>query len=256
MPADIQLLLEKLKEMKETYETAIQNGEYTSLIRSKRLINVLHEYVIDELKGQVEPSWIITDKKVYGFPKTKEQDILIQPPQNGSNISVGPIMAINVRSQLSSIGKNYDTLFERVYAEALNLHNRFPYMVLGYLYLLPKIGYGPEAAKKNRVEILERYNREKYILSFLSITNRKSPNDVFWKYKKVCLLIVDFENDPPTIVDDMQVVADDKLVSGKFAQLYTFEELSVRNFFDDLYKMMMERYYLLGFRLESEQQEG
>lgn len=247
MPANMQLLLEKLRDMKETYETAIQNGEYIGLIRSKRLINMLHEYVIDELKGQVEPSWIITDKKVYGFPKTKEQDILIQPPQNGMNVSVGPIMAINVRSQLSSIGKNYDTLFERVYAEALNLHNRFPYMVLGYLYLLPKVGYNSEAAKKNRVERSERYNLEKYILSFLSITDRKSPNDVLWKYEKICLLIVDFENDPPTIVDDMQVFADDKLVSGRFAQLYSFEDLSVKKFFEDLYKMMMERYYLLGF---------
>lgn len=251
MPANMQLLLEKLKEMKEAYEDAIQKGEYTGLIRSKRLINLLHEYVIDELKRQVEPSWIVTDKKVYGFPKTKEQDIIIQPPQNGGNVSVGPIMAINVRSQLSSIEKNYDTLFERVYAEVLNFHNRFPYMVLGYLYLLPKIGYNSEAAKKNIVELSERYNIEKYILSFLSITNRGSPSDVPWKYEKVSLLIVDFERDPPEVIDDMQVFADDKLVSERFARLYTFGELSVRNFFDALYKMIMERYYLLGFREEN-----
>lgn len=150
MPADRELLLNKLKEMKDTYEEAIRKGEYTSLIRSKKLINLLHEYVIEELKRRVEPSWIGTDKKVYGFPKTKEQDIIVQPPQNGRNVSVGPIMAINVRSQLSSIEKNYDTLFERIFAEALNLHNRFPYMVLGYLYLLPMVGYNPDAAKETK----------------------------------------------------------------------------------------------------------
>ena len=244
----MQLLLDKLQEMKSIYENAIRNGEYTSLIRSKRLINLLHEYVIEELKKRVEPSWVVTDKKVYGFPKTKEQDIIIQPPQNGRNVSVGPILAVNVRSQLSSIEKNYDTLFERIFAEALNLHNRFPYMVLGYLYLLPKVGYNPDAAKENRVELSERYNLEKYILSFLSIASRTSPNDVPWKYERVCLLIVDFEKSPPEVMDDMRIFVNEGLVSEKFAQLYTFEKLSIKDFFDELYKIMMERYYLLGFR--------
>ena len=247
MPTDMQLLLDKLKEMRDAYEGAIGNGEYTSLIRSKRLINLLHEYVIEELQQRVELNWIVRDKKVYGFPKTKEQDILIQPPQNGTNVSVGPILAINVRSQLSSIEKNYDTLFERIFAEALNLHNRFPYMVLGYLYLLPKVGYDPEAAKENRVELFERYNLEKYILSFLSIANRTSPSDVPWKYEKVCLLIVDFESDPPKVMDN-KIFLNEGLVSKKFAHLYSFEDLRINDFFDQLFKVMMERYYLLGFR--------
>lgn len=244
----MRLLSGKLQEMKDVYEDAIRNGEYTGLIRSKRLINLLREYVIEELKRRVEPSWIVTDKKVYGFPKTKEQDIIIQPPQNGRNVSVGPIMAINVRSQLSSIDKNYDTLFERIFAESLNLHNRFPYMVLGYIYLLPKIGYDPEAAKENRVVLSERYNLEKYILSFLSVANRENPSDVPWKYEKVCLLIVDFESDPPRVMDDMQIFLGEGLVTERFARLYTFEDLAIERFFDELYKVMMERYYLLGFR--------
>ena len=157
-------------------------------------------------------------------------------------------MAINVRSQLSSIEKNYDTLFERVFAEALNLHNRFPYMVLGYLYLLPKVGYDSNAAKENRVVLSERYSLEKYILSFLSIAKRTSPSDVPWKYEKVCLLVVDFESDPPEVMDTLQVFLGKGLVSEKFAQLYTFEDLAMKDFFDELYKLMMERYYLLGFR--------
>jgi len=247
MPVDMQLLVNKLQEMKNIYENAIGIGEYTRLIRSGRLINLLHEYAIEELKKKVELSWIVTDKKVYGFPKIKEQDIIIQPPQNGGNVSVGPIMAINVRSQLSSIEKNYDTLFERIFAEALNLHNRFPYMVLGYLYLLPKFGYNPDAAKENQVELSERYNLEKYILSFLSVANRTGPSDVPWKYERICLLIVDFESKPPEVMDDMQIFLNEGLVSEKFAQLYTFEKLSLNNFFDELYKIMMERYYLLGF---------
>jgi len=48
-------------------------------------------------------------------------------------------------------------------------------------------------------------------------------------------------------MDDMQIFLNEGLVSEKFAQLYTFEKLSLNNFFDELYKIMMERYYLLGF---------
>ena len=94
----------------------------------------------------------------------------------------------------------------------------------------------------------ERYSLEKYILSFLSIANRTSPNDVSWKYEKVCLLIVDFENGPPKVMNDMEIFLNEGLVSEKFAQLYTFEDLTMKDFFDELYKLMMERHYLLGFR--------
>ena len=246
MPIDRENLIQTLQRMKQEYENAIRGGNYTSLIRSKRLINILQEFVINELSNIIDKDWIITDKKVYGFPKKKEQDILIQPPQdNRGNIAVGPILAVNIRSQLSSIEKNYDTLFERIFAEALNLHNRFPYMVLGYLYLLPHYGYALEAAREQKIALTEHYNLEKYILSFLSISGRENPTDVPWKYERVCLLIVDFSQEPPVILDNMEQFVRQGLVSEKFRRMFNFDELSINDFFDELYKIMMSRYYLL-----------
>ena len=246
MPSDMTLLLEKLKNMKEIYEGAIREGKYLELIRSQKLINILHDYAKKELARLFPSTWIYKEKKIYGYPKTKSQDILIQPPQNGSaNISTGPIAIVNIRSQLSSIEKNYDTLFERLFAEALNIHNRFPHVVLAYIYLLPKIGYDEEAAKRKEVARTERYDLEKYIISFLSITNRKDPEDSPWKYERMALLIVDFEKDPPIVLDDMNSFLREKLVSEDFARSFTFEPLSIRNFFDDIYKIAMQRYYLL-----------
>jgi len=246
MPVDTQLLINTLQKMKKEYESAILNRNYLNLIRSRKLIEILHKFAIEELKKRVPPQWIHRDKPIYGYPKTKTQDILVQPPQDSiRNLSVGPLLAINIRSQLSSIEKNYDTLFERLFAEALNLHNRFPYLSLGYIYLLPKTGYDEEAAKEGRVSFVERYDMEKYILSFLSIANRVSPNDAPWKYEKICLLIVDFEQDPPRVIDDMQTFVEEGLVSKEFAKIFSFESLSIQTFFDDLYKIMLERYYLL-----------
>jgi len=69
-----------------------------------------------------------------------------------------------------------------------------------------------------------------------------------WKYEKVCLLIVNFESNPPIIMDDMQMFLKEGLVSDRFAQLYTFEKLRMEDFFDELHKVMIERYYLLGFK--------
>lgn len=86
---------------------------------------------------------------------------------------------------------------------------------------------------------------EKYILSYLSISGRQNPDDVPWKYEKVCLLIADFSQNPPQIVDNMRRFVDEELVSERFADMYSFDELSINNFFDRLYKLMMERYYLL-----------
>ena len=246
MPTDMNLLIKTLKEMKETYENAIKAGKYTELIRSQKLIGMLHEFAGRELQKRFPSQWIYKDKPVYGYPKVKTQDILIQPPQNGEqNLSIGPIATINVRSQLSSIEKNYDTLFERLFAEALNLHNRFPYLVLGYIYLLPKIGYDDKAAKNREVKLVEMYDVEKYILSFLSITNRQSPNDVPWKYERVTLLIVDFEQDPPVVIDNMETFLKERMVGANFANFFTFESLSIQNFFDEIYKATMNRYYLL-----------
>ena len=249
MPGNMNSLINAISELKSEYEQAILSKTYTSLIRSGKLIGILHDFATKELEKRIEPSWIYKDKKVYGFPKIKTQDILVQPPQNGQRtLSAGPFLSLNIRSQLSSIEKNYDTLFERLFAEALNLHNRFPYLVLGYLYLLPKIGYDEQAAKRRRVNLTEKYDLQKYILSFLSVTNREAPTDAPWKYEKICLLIVDFSKKTPIVMDDMEVFVQQQLVTKKFADLYSFRDLSIRTFFDDLVKMMNERHYLMKLK--------
>jgi hypothetical protein len=239
-------LTDSLRKMKTTYEDAILKGRYTELIRSKVLIEILHDFAVQELTKKLPADWVYRDKPAYGFPKTKTQDILVQPPQDpAKSLSVGPLLTVNVRSQLSSIDKNFDTLFERLFAEALNLHNRFPYLVLGYLYLLPKIGYSDSSAAERKVEFKERYNVAKYIQSFLSITDRKGPNDVPWRYERICLLIVDFQKDPPAVLNDTRVFMREGLVSKDFASHFSFATLSMGKFFDELYRIAMERYYSL-----------
>src|SRR5574344_984787 len=109
-----------LKEMKEVYEQAILSDgakAQTSLIRSQKLINLLHNLVkkefinlginsdlIHPLYGQTKP-----EVKIKGKLKAKDQDITIIPSNitvqdiNNKASCVERILAVNVRSQLSSM---------------------------------------------------------------------------------------------------------------------------------------------------------
>jgi len=66
-----------------------------------------------------------------------------------------------------------------------------------------------------------------------------------WKYERVTLLIVDFEQDPPVVIDNMETFLKERMVSANFANYFTFESLNIQNFFDEIYKATMNRYYLL-----------
>ncbi|MBC9987080.1 MULTISPECIES: hypothetical protein [unclassified Haloferax] len=241
-----------LEGIKTDFESAIrdpdENPSY-SLIRSEKLIGRIHSYIIDQLVDNgVNPQYIHEDSHpsdtsatVYGFPKTKSQDILVHSYEEDGPV-VGPRMAINVRSQLSSIGKNFDTIFERIYAESLNLHNRFPYLPLGYFFLLPKRGYDSSAKQKNIVERSENFDIQKFISSYSSLSGRETPEDEKWKYEAMCLLIVDFEQSPPRIMDDIDEFVEQGLVTPEFAEIYGSNVISVENFFEKLLSDYKRRY--------------
>ena len=52
---------------------------------------------------------------------------------------------------MSSLAKNSDTLFERTFAEAQNLHMRYPDIVLGEVYLIPVHEYDDDMVKRGTV---------------------------------------------------------------------------------------------------------
>lgn len=251
MPTDLDRLTQTFIVIKQQYEDAIRRKEKTERIRGQRIIGFLHTYVIEELKRNGIPTgWIQTNAVIQGFPKKKEQDILVEPPGGivtlkRRKVHVGPLMSVNIRSQLSSIEKNYDTLYERLFAEALNIHNQFPHMVLGYVYLIPLVGYGAKLAAEGNIDFTEQYDLEKYIVSFDRINNRASPTDEPWKYERMCFLVIDFESSPPKIVEDNQYLIDKKRITKDFASLYNLSSLSVSTFFDDIVTILKQRYYEL-----------
>jgi hypothetical protein len=247
-------------------DAIIENGEAgkKSVINSSRTINILHEVVKSDLiKAGVNPDLIkpalgLTNPEIQlaGFMKFKTQDVCVFPNHlnpisetiefNGLHSGkIDPygelfsehILSVNLRSQLSSLAKNRDTMFERTYAEPLNLHRRLPKMVLGEVYLLSARELDSNAVKANEVvykpvSIRSSKALEEYIYGFAALNKRINQGDDFFKYERVALFIVDFSKNPLKIYETTdELKADGHLQADSEC---TLEKMTYNGFINDL----------------------
>lgn len=249
-----------------------------SIIKSQEPIKLFHEVIKSELiKHGVNPELIMppidtytNEKKLYGFIKDKTQDVCVLPNNctqtteiidegmlvgqkdpNGSYLTER-ILAINVRSQMSSIAKNDDTIGERTFAETMNLHLRCPRMVLGELFVLPVTGFNMAEVKKNN-PVFEKIKYEKtgrtkttaetlenYINSFSFLNERNYRRGEDYKYERVCLLIADFSRRPIKIYHTKrELIADGILPKNSKC---AFNKLRFSTFVGDLLRIYDARF--------------
>ena len=205
-----------------------------------------------------------TELPLAGYLKTKNQDISVIANNilvnqevlnfptylNGFNDKFGTaftesVLSVNVRSQLSSVAKNFDTLYERTFAEALNLHLRVPNMVLGEVYMIIAKEYDSDAAAKKTVAFKNSEHIEKYILAFEALNRRTLATDPLYKYERVALLIVDFSQSIPKLYNTTQELIDDNLISN--TSLANINSLSYNGFVSDLLQIYQTRFSVNKF---------
>lgn len=274
MPRNLISLQEAVNRIKLSIETTIVSGgtiAKNNLIRSQQPIKLLHEVVKAELIRQGVNEQFINppleesagELKLAGFFKHKDQDICIVPnnvertPEilttegilYGKEDAFGKdftekTLSVNVRSQLSSSAKNFDTLYERTFAEALNLHLRCPQMVLGELYMIAVNEYDSNRANNNQVVYKRissiRTHIQKYLLSFSAVNSRNNIVSHHYKYEKICLLIVDFSREIPKIYNTNEELRADGLLSN--ASIASIENLNFPNFISDLLQIYTDRF--------------
>lgn len=240
----------------------IHNAVKTDLYKANvhpSLINPSKEYLIKVInptgRAYNRPRVLANKElKLSGFLKTKTQDISIitdnipisqttmtvNSGMNGYNDVYGnlfteSVLSINVRSQLSSVKKNFDTLYERTFAESLNLHLRCPNMVLGEVYLIPAKEYiDGNIIGFNNIDLV------KYIEAFHAINMRVNNNDEKYKYERCCLLIVDFEPDIPKIYNTIdELIQDGFLPAGSN---HSLTNLDYPNFINDIIQIYNTRF--------------
>lgn len=261
----------QLTEFKKLIENSIITGGAKgkeSMIRSSVLINLIHDAVKQELiTNGVNPSNIYPhlqeskpEIKLAGFLKQKDQDVCVVPSKiekSPTDITWGPLsfenkvdpygykysqntLVINVRSQMSSLAKNSDTLFERTFAEAQNLHMRYPKMVLGEVYLIPVHEYDDAMVKQNRVAFSARQtNVEKYISFFNSINGRQLGGDDY-AYERCALLVVDFNQSRPHLFRNSEELKQAGYISPDFGIEYA--NLNFHNFAQDILAAYANRF--------------
>ena len=283
---DTYLLQDALREIKTDLEKTIRTASYkgnryenglnakTALIRSQSLILKVHEiakvslyhelmkitqnFSIHPPLGKNSPEVV-----VFGQIKGKKQDIVVLFGDNmPEKITDGPFkgavnalgkeqsesaIVIGVRSQLSSVVKNYDTLMERAFAETLNLRLRLPRLVMGEIYMIPLVEYDDQAMKNNVIAWKNNYVPvERFVKTFLGITN---PNrnaraaDEAYKYERTALIVVDFRKSPPKILSTLEELKAEGCVSPSFQWNFSF--LSPKNFASDIVKIHRSRHALL-----------
>lgn len=268
-------LTDSLELIKSMIENAIlEKGESgkKSVINSSKTINILHEVVKSGFIAQgINPNLIRpimgTSKpeiRVAGYLKYKTQDVCIFPnhlepaPQkidfNGlhtgkidkyGELFSEHILAVNLRSQLSSLSKNKDTMFERTYAEPLNLHRRLPKMVLGEVYLLSARELSSNAVKLHKVDYKpvsasSKSSLQEYIFGFSALNKRSYQGDDYFKYERVALLIVDFSCTPVKIYETVEELKEDGFLNED--STCSLEDLTYHNFIEDLLQIYKTRF--------------
>jgi hypothetical protein len=183
--------------------TTYENGQKAkeALIRSQSLIMNIHECVkisfSNTLRNETKENWDVyppigrnnPELKIYGLLKGKDQDLVFLPvklnptaisdgPNSGETDEVGAMttskaVVVGVRSQMSSVDKNFDTLMERAFAETLNLRLRTPVLTMGEVYLLPLKELDDKAMLKNQVCFKsKKVNVAKFVKIFNAFSNR------------------------------------------------------------------------------------
>ena len=258
--------------MHHAITTASYNGKHynsgleakTALIRSENLIQRIHEVTKRSLHNELERRGIqhknhppIGEKtpelNIWGFLKKKKQDLVIiigdrepvpeeidEGPLVGQMDEIGRLttqnsIVIGVRSQLSSVDKNFDTLMERTFAETFNLRLRHPRLVMGEVYMLAVKDYDEQLMKENLVGWKDDFtNVERFITIFNSLNQRDDVENIrdFYKYERCLLLLVDFSADPPKIYETDTQLREGNVVNGDFPG--DFSRLSPVNFSRDL----------------------
>ena len=277
-------LQDAVVQIKQMIEQAIRYGDKdkfgkpingceakNNIIRTQIPINLLHDAVKTAfIQEGVNPNLILPplgqhqgELRIYGYIKAKDQDVCFMP----NNVRPNPeiltfdgilkgerdplgfdyterVLSVNVRSQLSSVAKNFDTLYERTFAEPLNLHLRCPKMVLGEVYMIPVYEYDDAAAQQNRIDFKPNPRVQKhiakYINSFNAVNLRPSIDGNEMRYERACLIIVDFSRDVPYIYNTNEELINDGLLP--FDTDSNIETLSFPTFASTLLTIYSQRF--------------
>jgi hypothetical protein len=214
---------ESKKNGQEAKNAAIRSSGPIQKLHLAIAKSVYEELLTQKLNPSIFPPLGATspELKVTGLLKAKDQDIaftvkphipekIMTGVEAGSTDPIGyeatnSALVIGVRSQLSSLAKNFDTLVERAFAETLNLRLRCPNITLGEVYLIPLNEFDDFSLKSNIVGFKNtKVDLLKFVRIFNAITDpnyQSTPSDLY-KYNSTMLIVADFSKPKVSVLWD------------------------------------------------------
>jgi len=123
---------------------------------------------------------------------------------------------------MTKISANQDTIFERAYAESVNLKMPINF-IIGEVFVLPYYEINHEKCKQNIIDYKKQIDLNWFFSHYTKVNLREDlsiTDKNFVKYDKLCILIIDFRETPAKIVTDFR--------DSNFNQRY--EEFSYEGF--------------------------
>jgi|GEM_PF-4750156 len=187
----------------------------THAVRSKSFITAFQNYCADELRARgVESNGlhIEIEKKIKVERGRVEADIGIFNEKNE------PVLIVDVRSQMSSLGKNFNNYIRMKAGEVESIHNIFPDCIVGLVYIHPLEDVPTELP----INPVGSFNYENASRQLVSLIRNVSTTEILSKYQQVSYCVIDFNSNPP------------KLSETNPSQ----PELKLENFFDNIVSLL------------------
>lgn len=181
----------------------------TYAVRSKKFISEFQNYCAYELRSrklEVNGSQIKMEHSIYVGRGPVEADVAIIDTKGQ------PILIVDVRSQMTSIGKNFNNYIRMKAGEVESIHEKYPRCVVGLVYVHP----AGDLNTLKPVGPVGVFNYAKAAVQLASLGGRISLTDFASTYEHVAYCVIDFNANPP------------KLSSTVPMQ----KELQLENFFD------------------------
>lgn len=190
----------------------------TKAVRSKAFIQLFQDFCESELRKRGLEDGRFTIKKEAKF---KVEGTKIEADVGVLNDQKEPALIVDVRSQMTSLGKNFNNYIRMKAGEVESVHEQFPSCSVGLVYLHP----------------LSNLPTKKPVGSIGSFNYTAASNQLFFKirrtdtqltkYENVAYCVVDFNADPPRLSETYPEQAELKLANFFDNIVATFKQKSI-----------------------------
>ena len=181
----------------------------TKAVRSKAFIQLFQDFCESELRRRGIEDGVYTLRKEAKF---KVEGTKIEADVGVLNGNNEPVLIVDVRSQMTSLGKNFNNYIRMKAGEVESVHEQFPTCSVGLVYLHP-LSNLPTMKPVGPIGSFNYTTASNQL--FLKIRRKETQ---LTKYENVAYCVVDFNANPPRLSTTYPEQA----------------ELKLENFFDNI----------------------